>query len=679
LLLLAPSITIAQPSLSDQSLIRRDTYGVPHILAETEQAAAFAHGYATAEDHFALLARLFLRSRAQQASVFGESYVQEDLYMHRLGIHEVAEARFPSLPPLIRGILEGYAAGYNLYLSRHRDRAPKWATHISGVDVLANCRAIFLVDFFVINNNLWQKERPPVRGIGSNMWVIGKGRSASGKGILLANPHLPWKGPLIFQEVQITVPGKINVSGATLVGFPVVGIGFNDFLGWSHTINQRTPDTVYQLTLDPSDHSHYLYEGQSLSFGARSITIRVKRQSGLTTIHKTLLTSHYGPVFRLSGDKALALKSADLEDVDFLTQWNLMGKARSLQDFRAALNLQALPLFNIGYADRDGQIFYLFNGRIPQRPVGYNWDESVPGNTSATEWYALLPVAELPQLLNPQTGYIQNCNDPPWFVNLHEHPDPAIFSEGITKDTLGMRGEFSLQLLERIKEWDLDKVKRYKFDEHVIVAPRVKPQLIALIRNGPADEQMLSVAELLQQWDDRASVENRAALLFVRWWENYSRQAKPRFQIPWSPDDPLGTPRGLGDPKAAMATLNDTINQLQSKYGTVSPTWGEICRFRRGPVDLAIGGAPGCFRTIGYHSDPDGKAVAEFGDSYTLAVEFTTPPTAYSVLAYSESSDPASPHFTDQAKLFTKGDYKRAWFTEEDILANLERSYHPGQ
>src|SRR6267154_5271716 len=246
LLLLAPSITIAQPSLSDQSLIRRDTYGVPHILAETEQAAAFAHGYATAEDHFALLARLFLRSRAQQASVFGESYVQEDLYMHRLGIHEVAEARFPSLPPLIRGILEGYAAGYNLYLSRHRDRAPKWATHISGVDVLANCRAIFLVDFFVINNNLWQKERPPVRGIGSNMWVIGKGRSASGKGILLANPHLPWKGPLIFQEVQITVPGKINVSGATLVGFPVVGIGFNDFLGWSHTINQRTPDTVYQ-------------------------------------------------------------------------------------------------------------------------------------------------------------------------------------------------------------------------------------------------------------------------------------------------------------------------------------------------------------------------------------------------------------------------------------------------
>jgi acyl-homoserine-lactone acylase len=679
LLLLVPCPGFAQPNLGEQAVIRRDIYGVPHILAQTEQAAAFAHGYATAEDHLTNLAGLFLRARAEQASVFGESFIADDLYMHQLGIHEVAEARFAGLPPLIRSLLESYAAGYNLFLAQHRDRAPKWATSVTGVDVLAHCRAVLLVDFRLIDRGLWRNEPRPAQGMGSNMWAIGKERSASGKGILLANPHLPWKGSLIFQEVQITVPGRINVSGATLIGFPVIGMGFNDFLGWSHTINQSNADTVYELSLDPADQTHYLYDGQSLPITSRIITIQVKHSSGIEIISRTLLMSHYGPVIRVSGKSAFALKSANLDDVDFLTQWNLMGKARSLSEFRAALNLQALPLFNIGYADRDGQIFYIFDGRIPQRPAGYHWGETVPGNSSDAEWYAMLPVADLPQLLNPKGGYIQNCNDPPWFVNLQEHPDPAMFPQDITRDMLGSRGQFSLDLLERVKQWDLDQVKRFKFDEHVIIAPRVKPQLIALLRNQVTNQQMLSAADLLQEWDNRASVESKAALLFVRWWESYSRQARPQFQTPWSPDDPLGTPSGLGDPKAALTALLATINQLQSKYGSISPTWGEVCRFRRGAVDLPVGGAPGCFRTIGYHSDQDGKAVGDFGDSYILAVEFTNPPTAYSVLSYSESSDPTSPHYTDQAELFTRGEFKRAWFTESEIRGHIERSYHPGQ
>src|SRR5215208_4083941 len=138
----------------------------------------------------------------------------------------------------MQGILDGYAAGYNLYLSKQREQksAPEWASPISGVDVLAHCRAVLLFDFS-LDLRPWRLSADREPGFGSNMWAIGRGRSQSGRGILLANPHLRWGGSDIFHEVHLTVPGKINVSGATLIGFPVVTIGFNDHLGWSHTVN----------------------------------------------------------------------------------------------------------------------------------------------------------------------------------------------------------------------------------------------------------------------------------------------------------------------------------------------------------------------------------------------------------------------------------------------------------
>jgi|HubBroStandDraft_1064217.scaffolds.fasta_scaffold01390_6 acyl-homoserine-lactone acylase len=671
-----------------RAVIRRDTYGVPHIWAPTEEEAAFAQGYAAAEDYFPLLARLFLRAKGLQASVFGEGALGDDIYMHQLGIHEVAESAFPTMPPVIRGLLSGYAGGYNLYLAQHRSSAPPWAKPVDGVDVLAHCRAVLLVDFFLLDRGFWASEDrqlalsnttpPESHRLGSNMWLIGGSRTLSGRSMLLANPHVGWGGPYSFQEVQITVPGRINVSGATLIGFPVVGIGFNDYLGWSHTVNRFSSSDVYELTLDPADAAHYIYDGQSIPLTSRTIEIQVSRPDGAQTVKKTLWSCHYGPVVRTGPGKAYALKSADLNGVDFLTEWNLMAKSKSLAEFRSALNLQALPLFNVGYADRAGQIFYVFNGRIPDRIPGSPLGKPLAGDNSTTEWYSLVPVGSLPQILNPKNGYLQNCNDPPWYVNLAEHPRPADFPADMVLDTLGWRGQFSLDLLDRQERWDLAMMKRLKFDEHVIMAPRLKPDLVKLMREQIFSPRVVAAANLLDKWDDRASIDSRAALLFLRWWDNYERSAKPQFRVKWMEEDPVHTPTGLGDRKAALSSLTAAIKDLQSAYGSISPEWGEVHRFRRGNIDLPIGGAAGCFRTIGYHPEGDQKLVGDFGDSFVLAVEFTDSPTAYSVLAYSESSDAASPHFADQSRMFTQGEWKRVWFSEADIRNHTEREYHPG-
>jgi len=368
--------------LARSAVIRRDTFGVPHILADSEQAAAFAQGYATAEDHFEELTRLFLRARGEQASVFGESFLKEDLLVRQLGMREKARDHFDDLPPHMQAILEGYARGYDQYLLEHRTSAPPWAKPITGVDLLAHCRAVLLMDFS-LDLRPWLESGS---GAGSNMWVIGRERSASGHGILLANPHLPWSGSRIFHELQLTVPGKINISGATLLGFPVITIGFNENLGWTHTVNQHRSEDVYELKLDPADPTRYFYDGMRLPIQSKTVSIVVKRGEREETVTRTILSCHFGPVIRVAGTRAYAYKSANLDLVNFLTEYNLMAKAESLAQFRAALNMQQLPMFNIGYADRAGNIFYLANSRIPIRPAGVRGDTPVAGDTRSTEW-----------------------------------------------------------------------------------------------------------------------------------------------------------------------------------------------------------------------------------------------------------------------------------------------------
>ena len=669
----------ARQTIASQAMILRDEFGVPHIRAASEEAAAFAHGYAVAEDHAPELAQLFLRARGELASELGESYLNQDMMNRELRIWDEAQDHFGDLPPLMQWILNAYADGYNLYISKHREAVPQWAKPVTGVDVLAHCRAVLLLDFSLDLRPWYRPDRSTA--IGSNMWAIGRGRTRSGRGLLLANPHLSWTGSQIFYEVQITVPGKINVCGATLLGFPVITIGFNEHLGWSHTVNQHDSDDVYELTLNPDNASEYLYEGRPLPLKGRTISVRVKTANGIETRERKVLSSHYGPVISVNGNKAKAYKSANLNLINFLMQYNQMAKATSLAEFRAALNMMELPMFNIGYADQEGNIFYVSNSRVPIRPGGkYDWSGTLPGDTSNTEWYSIHPLSDLPQLLNPRGGYIQNCNDAPWYANLQESIDRTKFPKYLQGEGLGSRGTISLEMLEKEKEWTLDKVMRAKFNEHLLLADRIKPDLIALVeKNKDASADLKEAAKVLKKWDNLTAATSRGAVLFVEWWMNYSRGLRTPFKTDWSEARPLTTPVGIGDADRALTALTRVVAEMKKQYGDLEIEWGKVHRLQRGSKDLPIGGWNGTFRAIGYKRDQSGKWIANFGDSYVLAVEFTNPPTAYSLMAYSQSSDPRSKHFDDQTELFAQERFKLLWFTEEDVRKHLERAYHPGE
>jgi acyl-homoserine-lactone acylase len=703
--LLAPLLITAERRGADV-VIRRDTFGVPHILADTEEGAARALGYATAEDHGEALARLFVRARGEQARLFGARFVEEDFELRLLALRERAAQQLETLPPLTQRLLSGYAAGYNAYLAKHPKQMPAWAAPIEAADVLAHCYAVLLLDFSSVNRGLLRgaiapKTPPPTaspaepllaRGVepvaemGSNMWALGRGRTRSGHGILLANPHLRWSGSHLFHEVHIRVPGRVDVAGATLIGFPVVGIGFNEHGGWTHTVNSRDADDLYALTLDPADPQRYLYDGLSLPLTRRTLSVDVKSATGtgVETVTREVVAAHYGPIVRRTGDQVFALKSANVTAFDFLTTWNLMAKARSTRELWDALQLGGLPMFNVAYTNRQGELLYLFNGRIPFRPSGYDWSGTVAGDTSATEWYRMRTAQELPHLLNPPGGYLQNCNDAPWFTTLRKAIARDTYPPELTRDGLGLRGQFSLRTLDAATAVTLDRVKSLKWDDRVLVASRVKADLIAAVQRAPdtdadADGALRDAAAVLAKWDDRASAGSRGAVLFLRWWDEYSKTAKKAFAVEWTQARLLTTPRGLAEPKTAVTALAAAARAIIDEHGSLDVAWGDVHRIRRGGEDLPASGAPGSFRTLGFGNATEGRRAANFGDSYVLAVEFTPTPTAFSIMAYSQSDDPSSPHRVDQTRLFARGEYKPLWFAEADVTRHVVRTYTPDE
>jgi acyl-homoserine-lactone acylase len=690
--------------LADRVTIRRDTFGVPHILASTEEAAYFGQGYATAEDRVLVMARLYLQARGEEAAYFGEKFAEADFLVKQLRMPQGAAEGYAKLAPWVQRILDAYAAGYNRYVAKHRDKLPEWVKPVTGIDLLAHGRRVLIMEFALDNEQLRAiaRKKPddqkqslsPTKPewAGSNMWAIGKGRTASGKGILLANPHLAWRGAHLFYESHITVPGVVNIRGSTLTGGPGVTIGFNEHLGWSHTVNLHDSDDIYELTLDSANPEHYVYDGKPLPLHKTTVSVQVKTDNGTVTKTREVYSSHYGPVVRRMGNKAYALKSANLEEYRFVEQWNRMGKARTLQEFRGVLDMQALPMFNICYADKEGNVFYLFNGRFPERPQGYDWSGIVPGNTSTTEWSRILPQHRLPWLLNPPGGYVQNCNSAPWYTNLRQPIDHLQYPQELTPNINGLRQQLSLEMLENGATFTLEKVLRDKHNTKMLLADRTKNDLIQLVRGQTVEGVALDdAAQVLQSWDNTTARESRGAFLFERFWRKYGAQAEKPYAEPWDEQRPVATPAGLGEPETARRVLAATVREMKQRYGRIDIPWGEFHRLRRGNLDVPVGGLAsefrpfrgarmgdfGTFRIIGYDEDKDGKFVARGGDSFVLAVEFTTPPTAYSILAYSQSEDPNSPHHTDQTALFAEEKWKPAWFTEEDIAKNLERSYQP--
>jgi acyl-homoserine-lactone acylase len=693
--------------LAKRVTIRRDTYGVPHILAETEEAASFGLGYAQAEDHAVEIARRFIGGRGENAKYFGTS-VESDLLIKRFNNAAAVKEGYRQLSPLLQRIIAAYVLGVNRFVNQHRAELPAWIPEFVPEDALTGSRTgsmRSLVDPATIRalraryepgsvsfnvkgeGDTWSRDIDE----GSNAFALAPSRTTSRKAILLGNPHLQWSS--LYWEAHVTVPGRINFFGSTLVGIPVLRAGFNEQLGWVTTNNNPDLDDIYALKLDAKNPDSYLFEGRSLKLWTREVSAEVKGEDGsLKTEKRTYWESDLGPIIYRNATMAFAVRSTMLESFGLYEGFYRLSRTRSFREWLDVINLNLLPTSNYTYADAAGNILYLWNGRVPKRADdGTDYSLDVNADNANHLWQGLHAVADLPRLLNPEGGYVQNCNNPPWFASLRDPIDAKKYPSYFERGELGLRPQVALEMLESQSKFSFDQVREMKYNTKMLVADRIKPDLVRALKGvlRPSDE-LTAGLETLEKWDNRVSADSRGALLFQRFWDQYRNAVKQPFATPWSAFNPGRTPNGLADKEIAIRIFEDAVKWTRSTYGSEGVAWGDVHRFRFKDIDLPADGATGTygvFRVLSFRQQDDGKRVAGMasgsealvgsGDAWVLAVEFSKPVQAFSVLAYGQTTNPQSPHSTDQIRLFANHSYKKVWFSEGEIKAHLERSYRP--
>jgi acyl-homoserine-lactone acylase len=526
--------------------------------------------------------------------------------------------------------------------------------------------------------------------------------------MLLANPHLPWSDLYLWYEAQIKGPG-IDAYGATLVGMPMLTIAFNDNLGWTFTVNTYDGADAYELTLVNAERSRsvsperdalspstssgyhlskgsrgadggYRWDGEVRPFDVERQTIQVKQADGTLREEELVVRrSIHGPVISETEDNAIALRVVGLDRPQMLEQFWDMARARNFEQFEAVLQRLQLPMFNLLYGDREGNIFYLYNGLVPVRDRGSwdDWQGVVPGDTSATLWTEYHPYSDLPRLLNPATGWLQNTNDPPWTSTFPQQLYPGDYPPYLSPPTLGegrviTRTQRSIEMLQRGGKMSFEEMINLKFSSHLELADRLLDDLIPAAREF-GNELAREAADVLEAWDRQADAESRGAVLFARW--AFSRNPAELFATPWQESAPLTTPDGLADPMGAVKALEQTAAPLRANFGALDVPWGEVFRMSVGTQDVPASGAPGglgCFRVLNFARTPEGRFQAVAGDTFIAAIEFSEPVRARVLLTYGNATQPSSPHIGDQLPLYASDELRPVLRSRQEVEAHVE-------
>jgi len=673
----------AGPSPSDDLAahvtIYRDTYGIPHVFGETDASTLFGFAYAQAEDNFWRIEANYIKALGRSAEVEGEDGLVGDKRSRTLEVPRLAQSEYARMPERMRKLLDAFAAGLNAYLADHPEVHPRLLTRFEPWYPLA-----FIRYNYYQNGFFWSAGLEPgdfevalddaslhLKDFGSNGWVIGPAKSATGHAMLFINPHLPFFGSGQVYEGHIKSDEGWNFTGYTRFGFPFPYVGHNESLGWVSTDNAADQADLYLETFDDSAHpTAYRYGKGYRQATVWTDTIAVKTEGGIERRVFSFRKTHHGPIMGVRDGKPLALRMAKLDGDGWLEEWFKMTRARRVSELKAAMRPLNMLFGNVMAADADGNTFYLYNGAVPVRDPRFDWSSPVDGTDPATEWKGYHPIADLPQLTNPPTGWMQNCNTTPFLLTSNGNPDSSKFPRYMVQESDNWRGLVSRRILESTPRFTWDDWVRVAFDNYVIGADSLLPRLLRDFGADSAGNARLAAAiDTLRRWNRHSDTASVAMTLYDRWTEALDGGAAP------------------------LPALDSALAGLEREWGRWGVPWGEINRLQRidESADQEFADARSSIPVVGvsgrdgavftYYAGPipgQKRRYGVAGASYVSVVDFGPTVRALAVHTMGASGDPQSPHYFDQAPLYARGEFRPAWFTLEEIKAHAERVYKPG-
>ena len=681
-------VASAQHPLASRVTIYRDTYGIPHVFGETDEATMFGFAYAQAEDNFWRIEENYIRSLGRRAEVIGERGVLNDRRNRLLEIPRLARAEYERMPRRMKALLDGFAAGLNAFLADHPEVKPRLLTRFEPWYPLAYIRFNYFQNGYLFNAGLQQAELEAAwedvvsrDDLGSNGWVIGPSKSATGHAMLFINPHLPFFGSGQVYEGHVNSKETgWNFTGYTRFGFPFPYVGHNESLGWVSTDNSADQADLYAETFGQSRLLAYRYGNGTRLAVQWTDAILVKTDSGMQRRVLTFRKTHHGPIVATRGGKALALRIAKLDGDGWLEEWYNMTRARSVAELKRAMQPLNMLFGNVMAADAGGNTWYLYNASVPIRDQRFDWTGVVDGSDPATEWKGYHKLDDLPQLLNPATGWMQNCNTTPFLLTSSGNPDSTKFPRYMVTESDNWRGMISRRILGTTPKFSWDDWVRAGFDTYVISADSLLPALLgdSLTPRPPlpaGEGERRAVFTELARWDRHADTGSVGMTVYDRWRQAMEGDGET----------------GMRDAGKRVAGLDSAIAMLTRDWGTWRVPWGEVNRLYRidervdeqfsderpGIASRGAGGQHGAVFTYNAQRLRGKRRFGVGGGSYVSVVEFGPTPRRLAVHTMGASGDPQSKHYFDQAPLYASGQFRPAWFTLEEIRANLEREYHP--
>lgn len=716
-LLLLPLFLQAQFSSADKArwqqhakntTIIRDNWGVPHIYGKTDADAVFGLIYAQCEDDFARVEMNYINILGRSSEVKGAQNIYEDLYTRMVIDSAAAVKDYQQAPQWLKKLLQAWSDGIHYYLSKNPNVKPlriqtfkPWYPLMWTDGSISAISTGFLASRDVKN---FYEQKDAVAQVesrhfnesqtGSNGFAIAPAKSATGNAMLYINPHTSF---YFRPEVHMVSEEGLNAYGAVTWGQFFIYQGFNEYCGWMHTSSNADVSDVYKETIQQVNGKYvYRYDGKDLPIQTKQESITYVKDGQYAQQSFTVYSTGHGPVMGKQGQHWLSVKSFN-RSMDGLIQSWLRTKAKGLADMRKVMEYRANTSNNTVYADAQGNIGYWHGNFMPIRDTAYDWGKAVDGTTSKTEWKGLHPATATIQVINPSNGWLQNCNSTPFTVAGSNSPKRNAYPPYMAPDGENFRGLNAVRVLSKQDKYSLEQLIAAGYDTYLTAFEILVPALVKAY-DGADEATKQALAEpmkVMRAWDYRSNENSVATTLAVEWAQFQLSRAIQQVYIEQGDDDQVARTRKFAAtiaPQELLKTFQNTINQLVKQHGTWNMPWGELNRFQRlnGAIDLQYDDNAASL-PVGFVSSTWGslpsfnsryanntkKRYGFNGNSFIAAVEFGKKLRAKSVLAGGNSSDPASPYFTNQAAMYTKGQFKDVLFYKADVLKNAVKTYHP--
>ncbi|ALE17231.1 Penicillin amidase family protein [Altererythrobacter epoxidivorans] len=702
----------ALPERHYRAEIIRDEFGVPHIYGKTDADVAFGVAIAHAEDDFFTLQDVVAMSKGRYGAIAGEEGAAFDYAYHLLDARGTAERHYPELPADTRALFDAYAAGLNQYAAEHPEEAKLGNLFpVDGVDIAAGF-ALRQPFFFGLGNviqplvagePLLREYGPDIPGYprdgsepestkseqanlrhaplpwgedgalaGSNAFAVTPEKSG-GPSVLISNSHQPWRGGVAWYELVVESEEGWHYAGANFPGSPFPFLGHNEDLGWTNTVNRPDMVDVYELDVSKEviGNNHrlmYQFGDEWLELESEEVTLPVKIGPVVIPVERMVYRSVHGPVIK--NDKGyFAIRYGGIDNLGQLDAYYRLNKAKTLDEWQTQLARMDIPSTNFIYADKAGNIAYVYNAALPDRQAGPNWRGILPGNDPELVWQGTVDFAEVPKIVNPSSGWIYNANNEPYTAaGAADDLDPADFAPELGVELKQTnRSRRAWKLLSEASLLDRKTLERIKYDTAYVregYVDQLWDQLEALDLSN--DDKLAEARDLLLEWDFTADNRGRAdalALLMIKEFMSAEYQNKPE------PD--------------ALEQLETSVDHLMTHFGRIDPPMSQLLRLRQplGPnaVDLPLDGGSDTLRaSTTWDVDEDGRLSVKHGDSFIMWAEWMPGErvSSRSIQPYGAATTrPGSNHYSDQAALFVQHKLKPVHFWREDVLANAKRRY----